>query len=373
MRNVQQSFGCLLAATILFMSPVLIGCGGDQSQSSPQCFDEPRDSLLLDITQKDIRETEEESVTLVVYDAFLAPEGAFEKFYQDTGITVNVLTTADTGTMVSQASLTSGDPIGDVMFGVDNTFLCRALLNNIFIPYRPSTWDQLNDGLKLDPYERVTPVDYGDICINFWKDAVSDVPHSIDDLRNQNFENTFVTQNPETSAPGMGLFLATIAFYGEDDWEDFWADLRRNGLKVRSGWSESYYGDFVAGGGSRSIVTSYATSPVAEYIFSSEPLASPPTEVIVDSCFRSIEFAGILRGTNKPIASALLIDFLTSQYFQELLPETNFVLPANDMAEIPEVFTEFLPKNLSPISLNPAVIEENRNNWTERWTQIVLR
>ncbi len=373
MRNRRTVVGGLLAISAFFASAILTSCGQGQPESSPECFDESNDPPLGDVSQQDINEAAGQSVTLVVYDAFLAPEGAFKKFYEDTGITVNILTTADTGTMVSQAVLTSGDPVGDVMFGVDNTFLCRALLNDVFLPYMPSTWNQLNDRLKLDPHARVVPVDYGDICINFWKDAVPEVPTSIEMLRNENFRNTFVTQNPETSAPGMGLLLASIAFFGEGEWEDFWVDLRENGLKVRSGWSESYYGDFIAGGGTRSIVTSYASSPVAEYIFSSTPLEEPPTSVIPNSCFRSIEFAGILRGTDKPIASALLIDFITSKYFQELIPETNFVLPANDIAEIPEVFSEFLPQELSPVSVSPEMIEKNRNDWTERWTQIVLR
>ena len=373
MLNVRKLIVGLLSIVVLFGSQALIGCGDDDSRSSVKCFDKSKYQPVIDTTQKAISEAVGESVNLVVYDAFLAPEGAFEKFYQDTGITVNILTTADTGTMVSQAVLTSGDPVGDVMFGVDNTFLCRALIGDIFIPYTPSTWDQLDDTLKLDPHRRVTPVDYGDICVNFWIDAVSEVPYSIEQLRNENFKNEFVTQNPETSAPGMGILLASIALYGEEGWEDFWSDLRRNGLKVRSGWSESYYGDFIAGGGTRSIVTSYASSPVAEYIFSPTALEAPPTGVIADSCFRSIEFAGILRGTDKPIASALLIDFLTSEYFQELLPETNFVLPANNIADLPDVFSEFLPEDLSPVSVSPEVIEKNRNDWTERWTQIVLR
>ncbi len=368
-----NSYRFLLILTMLFLVGGLLSCSTRDSSAGQECLGDSNLERIDKLVGESHDDVDGQTIDLVVYDAFLAPEGAFEKFEIDTGIKVNILTTADTGTMVSQAVLTSGDPIGDVMFGVDNTFLCRALLNDVFIPYTPTTWSELIDELKIDSYARVVPVDYGDICVNYWKESVKDTPRSIDELRNESFKDSFVTQNPETSAPGMGFLLATIGLYGEDEWENFWIDLRDNGLKVRSGWSESYYGDFVSGGGDRPLVTSYATSPIAEYIYSAEPILEPPTAIIEDSCFRSIEFIGILRGTDKPIASALLVDFMTSQYFQELIPESNFVLPANSTADLPLVFTDFLPKNLSPVSLSPDVIEMKRNDWTERWTQIVLR
>ena len=343
-----------------------------QSESTHECFQNPKSALIEKPIsyEGDLTGT---SIDLVTYDAFLPPEGAFERFTAETGITVNLLQSADTGTMVSQAVLTSGDPIADVMFGIDNTFLCRGLSNNIFHPYQASTLSNLSSDLLLDPYHRVTPVDYGDICVNYWIDEVGEEPSTITQLTSSKYEAQFVTQNPETSAPGMGFLLATIAYFGEDGWQEFWTDLRENDVAIESGWTESYYGDFIAGGGERSIVTSYLTSPIAEFIYAPEPLETPPTAVISDSCFRSIEFVGILRGTDKPIASALLVDFLTSTYFQELLPETNFVLPANTKAKIPQVFQDFLPTNITSSTLPPEEIDAGRDQWTEQWTQIVLR
>ena len=361
----------VLTSIILFS---LASCSKDSddasgNQNSQSCLDESGlpEFELTDEAKNSVRG---ESIDLVVYDAFLAPEGAFERFKDETGITVNILTTADTGTMVSQAVLTSGDPVGDVMFGIDNTFLCRALNNDVFLPYIPSTWDELSDPLKLDSIGRVTPVDYGDICLNYWKDSFEAPPTTITDLTDPRFSSEFVTQNPETSAPGMGFLLSSIAVFG-DDWENFWTELRANDIAIRSGWSEAYYEDFYSK--ERGIVTSYATSPVAEYIFADPPVESPPTAIIADSCFRSVEFTGILRGTDSPAASALLVDFLTSVYFQELIPETNFVLPANENAKLPEVFNKFLEKVPNAVTISPDLIDRSRNTWTARWTELVLR
>lgn len=358
---------------IVLVPALSIACSSSNKNShetKPECLDNG-DSTAITTTELDKANASGESIDLVVYDAFLAPAGAFESFTQETGIAVNILTTADTGTMVSQAVLTSGNPIGDVMFGVDNTFLCRALLNKVFTPYEPSTWNQLDNDLKLDQFARVIPVDYGDICLNYWIDQEGIQPESIKDLTLEKFAGTLVVQNPETSAPGMGFLLASIAIFGENHWEQFWDDLRKNDVAVRSGWTEAYYEDFY--NGERKIVTSYATSPIAEYIFADPPVEKPPTGIIEDSCFRSIEFAGVLRGTDSPVASAMLIDFLTSTYFQELIPETNFVLPANTHAKLPDTFLNFLQTDVEPVMISPDLIERNRNDWTERWTQIVLR
>ena len=371
MKFVNLLKATLIASLIVFTLSSCSDDGDEQAgnEVTQSCLDESGLSAF-DLTDDAKNSTRGESIDLVVYDAFLAPEGAFERFKDETGITVNILTTADTGTMVSQAVLTSGDPVGDVMFGIDNTFLCKALNNDVFLPYIPSTWGELSDPLKLDPTGRVTPVDYGDICLNYWKGHFEAPPKSIADLTNPIFSSEFVTQNPETSAPGMGFLLSSIAVFG-DDWENFWTELRANDIAIRSGWSEAYYEDFYSK--ERNIVTSYATSPVAEYIFADPPVESPPTAIIADSCFRSVEFTGILRGTDSPAASALLVDFLTSVYFQELIPETNFVLPANENAELPEVFDLFLEEIPNAVTISPDLIDRNRNIWTARWTELVLR
>lgn len=312
-------------------------------------------------------------LTMVAYDSFAVSDGVFEQFEEQTGITVSIVTAADTGTMVSQAVLTAGNPVADVMWGLDNTFLCRALDNDLFVPYESPMLASIDDALELDAAHRVTPVDVSDQCVNYLPAQLETVPESLSDLTDPAFAGTFVTQNPETSAPGMGLLLTTIAVFGEDGWETFWENLVANDVAVTAGWSEAYYEEFAAYGGDRPIVMSYATSPVAELLFAEEPLDSPPTANIADSCFRSIEFTGILAGTDHPEAAALLVDFLASPTFQEDIPLNLFVFPANSEAAVPPEFDQFARLADDPVTLDPASIEANRDAWTQRWTEIVLR
>ena len=326
-------------------------------------------------SEKSADDIMESSVTLITHDSFAVSDGLFDIFTSETGITVEQLSLGDTGQLISTSILTKDDPIGDVIFGIDNTFLGRALNAGIFTPYTSSIESQILEELDYEKSDYLTPIDYGHVCLNYWKDSFSDTfppPKSIDDLLDPSYANLLVVQNPETSSPGLAFLLATISHFGSD-WVSFWKTLNQNGVSVTSDWESSYYGDFIAGGGESSIVVSYASSPIAELIYSDPPVEIPPTGIIEDSCFKQVEYAGILKNTqNMPEAEAL-IDFLLSQHFQEDIPLNMFMMPVLAEAFLPATFSAYptIPSDLNEIS--PTEIEANRNNWTEIWTETVLR
>ncbi len=320
-------------------------------------------------------DTDGVTVRLLTHDSFLVTDGLFETFTADTGITVDLVAGGDAGEIVSRAVLTAGQPEADVLFGIDNTFLQRGLDADLFIPYESPTLDAVPDELELDDEHRVTPIDVGDVCVNYWTDALPGgaVPATLDDLASPEFASSFVTEDPESSSPGFAFLLTTIAAFGEDGWEDYWQRLADGGVTVTAGWNEAYYGEFVAGGGDKALVTSYASSPVAEVVFADPPVDEPPTGVLLDACWRQIEFAGILAGTDEPEAAAKLIDFLLSDTFQSDIPLNMFVSPANAEVEVPEVYSANLATPDRSLTLPPEEIEANRAAWTERWAEIVLR
>ncbi|MCQ3813447.1 MAG: thiamine ABC transporter substrate-binding protein [Acidimicrobiia bacterium] len=315
--------------------------------------------------------TENATITLVTHDSFSISEETLEAFTDQTGINVELLQAGDAGTMVSQAILTSSNPLGDVMFGVDNTFLARALNADLFEPYQSPNLSAVPEEFQLDPENRVTPIDYGDVCVNYWVDALpSDPPQTLEDLTDPALADQLVVQHPETSSPGLAFLLATIA--GTNDWQQFWANLASNGVTVTAGWEDAYYGDFIAGGGDRSMVVSYASSPPAEVLFAAEPTDTAPTEVLLDSCFRQIEFAGVLAGTDHPTQAQALIDFMLTPTFQNDVPLNMFVFPVLSSATLPQVFVDHARVASDPLTISPEEIEANRDEWTERWVEIVL-
>lgn len=313
------------------------------------------------------------TVTLLTHDSFnLSPE-TLEAFTAQTGVTVEQLAAGDAGQLVAEAVLTAGSPLGDVLFGIDNTFLQRGLDAGIFEPYRSPGLDDVPERFRLDPSNRVTPIDYGDVCLNYWTDALEgDPPADLDDLISPAFADQLVVQSPETSSPGLAFLLATIARYG-DGWEDYWAALRDNGVAVTAGWEDAYYGEFTAGGGDRPIVVSYASSPPAEVIFADPPVDAPPTGVVTDGCYRQIEFAGVLAGAANPAGARALIDFMLTPAFQNDVPLNMFVFPVASAATLPDVFAEHAVLADDPLMIDPAVVEANRDAWTDRWVEIVLR
>ncbi len=315
--------------------------------------------------------TDPSSITLLTHDSFALSDETLVLFTAKTGIEVQILQAGDTGTMVSEAILTAGNPLGDVMFGVDNTFLARALNADLFEPYESPNLADVPDVFKLDPQHRVTPIDFGDVCINYWTDALpAAAPTTLEDLASPEFAGQLVVQNPETSSPGLAFLLATIA--GTDDWEQYWAELVDNGVAVTAGWEDAYYGEFISGGGERSMVVSYASSPPAEVIYASSPIDTPPTRVLLDSCFRQIEFAGVLAGTDHPAEAQALIDFMLTPTFQDDVPLNMFVFPVANSATLPQAFVDHAQIANDPLFVDPAEIEAHRNEWTDRWVEIVL-
>ena len=321
------------------------------------------------------------TVTLLTHDSFAVSEDLLTAFEQRSGITVEVVSAGDAGEVVTKAALTAGNPEGDVLFGVDTTLLTRALGAGVFTPYRSDDLAALRPELREDTSNGyVTPIDYGDVCVNVddaWFDEHHLVPpRGIDDLTDPVYKDLLVVQNPATSSPGLAFLLATVARYGDAGWQDYWAALRANGVKVTNGWTEAYSGDFSgsSGQGDRPLVVSYASSPPAEIVFAPDPKPTTPgTSVMTDGCFRQVEYAGILAGTDELVASRAVIDWLISPEVQADVPLSMFVFPARDGVALPQVFTDFAAVPASPLTLPAEEIADHREEWVDAWTDVVLR
>ena len=74
-------------------------------------------------------------VVLVTHDSFVVSKDVKTAFEQETGLKLRILQTGDAGETLTKALLTAGNPQGDVLFGVDNTLLSRALDGDVFEPY----------------------------------------------------------------------------------------------------------------------------------------------------------------------------------------------------------------------------------------------
>ncbi|GAA3078483.1 thiamine ABC transporter substrate-binding protein [Streptomyces roseofulvus] len=319
------------------------------------------------------------TVTLVSHDSFNASKEVLAEFTKRTGFTVKVLKAGDAGEAVNKEILTKGSPQGDVFFGVDNTLLSRAVDNGIFVAYEAKGADRIPDTFKLD--ERVTPIDTGDICVNYDKKYFADKklapPQTFDDLAKPEYKDLLVVENPERSSPGLGFLLGTVAKYGDEGWQDYWSKLKANGVKTVDSWELAYNQEFSgsAGGkeakGDRPLVVSYASSPPVEVLYAEPQPKEAPTGVSTGTCFRQIEFAGLLNGAKNPEGGKALIDFLVSKTFQDDMPLQMFVNPVAKDAALPELFTRHGVVIEKPETMAPEKIAEKREAWIQQWSSLL--
>jgi thiamine transport system substrate-binding protein len=318
-------------------------------------------------------------LTVMTHDSFQISEDVVAIFEQEYGVEIQFLQSGDAGTMLNQAILSRQAPLADVLYGVDNTFLSRALAEDIFLAYESPRLEAVPDEFELDDQFRAIPIDYGDVCLNYdiayFEQAGSEPPADLEALTLPEYESLLVVENPATSSPGLAFLLATIGHFGTDGYLDYWADLRANDVLVVNDWETAYYGEFSHSGGTRPIVVSYGSSPPAEVYFAEEELAEPPTGVVTanTSCFRQIEFAGILQGTEHEELAQAWIDFMLSIEFQEDMPLNMFVFPVINEAVLPPVFSQNMVIPGQTAQVSPGDIAENRDAWIDAWTQAVLR
>ena len=321
-----------------------------------------------------------QTLTVMTHDSFAVSEDVVKAFETANNAKVKFLKGGDAGAELNKAILTKNAPLADVLYGVDNTFLSRALEGDIFEPYDSPVLKDVSSDFKLDPSNRALPVDYGDVCINYDKKYFADknlaVPQSLEDLAKPEYKGLLVTENPATSSTGLAFMLATIAHYG-DSFTDYWKTLKANGLVVVDGWETAYYTNFSgsSGHGPQPMVVSYNTSPAAEVIFAEKKLQDSPTASILgpDTCFRQIEFVGILKGTKQRALAEKFVDFMLSKQFQEDMPTQMFVYPVNPNTTLPEAFNKYSQAPKQTATLAPDVIAQKRDAWIQAWTDVVMK
>lgn len=318
---------------------------------------------------------------LMTHDSFDMSEELLNTFQLTQNAEVQIIKSGDTGTALNKAILSRENPIADVFYGVDNTFLSRALDENIFESYTSPLLQNIDPIYQLDPQNRALPVDSGDVCLNYDKNYFEannlQAPQSLDDLLKPEYQGLLVVENPATSSPGLAFLLATIGNYGPDGYLDYWKGLVDNDVLVVNDWETAYYTEFSgsSGKGPRPIMVSYNSSPAFEVIYAETPIDTPPTAAVVSnkSCFRQIEFVGILTGTSKRDLAEKWVDFMLSTPFQEDMPLKMFVFPVNEEAKLDPAFEQYLEIPDETAIVSPEEIASQREKWLQEWTETVLR
>jgi thiamine transport system substrate-binding protein len=314
-------------------------------------------------------------VVLATHDSWYVPDRLVHRFERETGYDLQVVTNGDAGQLTNKLVLTKDSPVADAVFGIDNTFASRAVEAGVLTPYAPSDLpaSAAQHALAGAGADELTPVDWGDVCVNvddvWFRRHHLDPPRSFDDLADPAYRDLFVTPAPSTSSPGFAFLAATVAEYGEDGWQDYWRRLMANGTRVTSGWSDAYEVDFTAGGGhgDRPIVLSYASSPPFTIPHGAR---RPTTSALLDTCFRQVEYAGVLAGAQNPAGAKALVDFMTQPAFQRALPDDMYVFPVDDAVPLPPLWKKWARPAPHPVEVAPREIAASRDDWLRAWSDV---
>jgi thiamine transport system substrate-binding protein len=364
--------------TVAALTVALAGCSVTSTQTSSSSrasgsAPAPASSAAPDPTA--YRCTANTAVTLLSHDSFSLSDELLAAFTAATGCTVTLVKSGDAGELTNKLVLTKNSPLGDVVFGIDNAFAGRAVSAGILAPYRP-VLPKGADGYALPSAaaDLLTPVDFGDVCVNvdtawFTSHQVTP-PATLDDLLTPAYRGLFVTPGASTSSPGFAFLLATIGAKG-DGWKDYWKALMANGAKITSGWTDAYEVDFTAGGkGSRPIVLSYASSPPFTI---PKGGSAPTTAALLDTCFRQVEYAGVLAGAKNPEGAKALVSYLLTKPVQESIPDAMYMFPVSGEAALPALWAQWAKVAPKPFAVAPEQIDANRDSWLRDWTDLAAR
>jgi thiamine transport system substrate-binding protein len=315
-------------------------------------------------------------VTIATHDSWAMSKQVLADFTAKTGITVKIQPHGDAGELTNKLVLTKGNPLADGVFGIDNTFASRAVDEGVLAKYaadQPASATAFDLDGKDGDY--LTPIDFGDVCVNiddtwFARKKIAP-PSTFADLADPTYKNLMVTPGATSSSPGLAFLVATIGSYG-DGWKDYWRKLLDNGVKIDAGWEDAYTVDFTAGGGhgDRPIVVSYSSSPPFTVPKGAD---KPTTSALLDTCFRQVEYAGVLAGADNPKGAQEFIDFMLAREFQAALPDNMYVYPVDTSVPLPQGWQSWAPTSPHPVDVTAADITSHRTEWLRDWRDLTSR
>ena len=381
-RPLRSATGVIL--TLALGVTLVAGCGSSGSKTATGTSATPGTTIAPVMVDGALPRFPDGTVLRVVtHDSFAVSADVLDQFTAATGVKVELLPSGDAGAMVNAAILTKDDPQGDVLFGIDENLLAAAFDSELFQRYGAGGLAGVPQSYRVDDQHRVTPIDHGDICVNFDRSWFADrqlsAPSDLSALTDGRYRSTLVVEDPSSSSPGLSFLLATIATFGgaEDTganpaWLQYWRNLRANDVSVVDSWETAYYSSFSgsSGEGDRPLVVSYASSPPAEVTDTSLPVDESPTGALASTCYRQIEFAGVLSGANEPKAAAAFIEFMLMNPFQRDMPGQMYVYPVVTGTELPATFAKYTVPVADPLALPYAVVAANRDRWITQWASL---
>ena len=301
---------------------------------------------------------------VMTYDSFVSewgPGPAIKTAFEETcGCELQFIGTGDGAALLARLQLEGPRTEADIVLGLDTNLIAAARDTGLFAPHGvtadldlPIAWD--------DP--DFLPFDWSYFA--FVGNAGDEAPASLRALADSDIR--IVIQDPRSSTPGLGLLMWVKTAY-PDTAADIWANLADNIVTVTPGWSEAY-GLFLEG--EADAVLSYTTSPAYHVIAEDDDtkVAWPFDE----GHYMQVEVAAKVATTDQPELADQFLEFMVSDVFQSIIPETNWMYPAVMPADgLPAGFGALIAPD-NALLLSPedaaAVRDEALDEWRNALSQ----
>jgi thiamine transport system substrate-binding protein len=301
-------------------------------------------------------------LVIYAYDSFVAEWGPGPKvipqFEKANNCKVTLVSKGDAGQVLSAAVLEKAAPKADVLVGLDNNLVGKAIKADVLQPYTPKNLALIEKGLDFDPTHHLVPFDYGFFSLVWDSQKLPNPPKTLADLARPEYAKKLILMDPRTSTPGLG-FLATVVAAKGEKWADFWKTLKPSILTVTSGW-DAGYGMFTQG--EAPLVISYTTSPA--YHVQNDKTDRYKAIVFPEGLVQQVEGAGIVKNARHADLAKAFIEFMLTPAFQGELPLTQWMYPVNPSIQLPASYGA-APKPAKILKADPALLEKALGQWAD--------
>ncbi len=311
---------------------------------------------------------EKSALTIYTYDSMVSEYGlgpkVVPKFEAKCNCMVKMVAKGDAGQVLSTLILEKNNPKADLVIGIDNSLVSRAIDSGVVEKFSPENISIVPESLRFDSQGYFTPFDYGYFAFIYDSNKVPSLD-SFDSLLDSSLEKKVAIQNPRTSSPGLGLLLWTIAVFGDPGYKGFWEKFRNSVLTVTPGWDESA-GLFAAG--EVPVYLSYSTSP--PYYVQFEGKGNYLAAKFNEGHYAQVEGMAVVKGAKNRKLAEEFIEFSLTPEFQSEIPLNQFMFPVNQSVALPESFSyAFKPER--QLELDPSLVAEKQEEWISEWERIM--
>lgn len=306
---------------------------------------------------------------LVVYTYSSFATGIAQKvipiFEKQNNVTVKLQSFGDAGNVLARLILEKDQPKADVVVGLDQPLLRRAVSEGLLIQFVPQSISKVKEKELLDKQGYGTPFDYGAIALVYNAQKIKNPPTSFKELLDERFRKELVIQDPRTSSTGLSFMLWTIAVFGENGFLEYWKNLKNNILTITPGWDEAFS---MLETGEADIMVSYATDGAYSY-HEYGSLKYLPI-VMEEGAFVQIEYAAIVKGSKNIELAKKFIEFVLSEEFQSQIPLNQWMYPVIEI-NLPEAY-KYAPKIDKVLSFDYSIFDQKGKEWLEQWAKVMI-